>query len=309
MSDYQSYQTYQAPTNQAPSTPSVRIDGDAGMTSRVILNKGTYTTEHVSAGRMTAAEVNPYHGSGTVFDTAKSMHGIGVTEIKADTLITIGGVEAPVSMFEAQGLIHRDSNGQWHEGPASGQAEASADEMPDGDPADSLEMPDAITAEVNRALEGVDDHNLQPLVGTGIAVATGQLDRVALESKFAQFSGASPEESAARVQVGLDAYKAQADAAITSRTGIGGEDLGAFYTWAKASQQGELRGAIESQIHSNNFAGWRALADGYLRANPPSLAAVQAGGYQTRQHGSDPAEVFIDGRWMTIGGAAKLGMI
>jgi hypothetical protein len=43
-------------------------------------------------------------------------------------------------------------------------------EAPQADTADDLVMPDSVVAEVNRALEGVGDHHITPLVGIGIGL-------------------------------------------------------------------------------------------------------------------------------------------
>jgi flavin-binding protein dodecin len=61
-------------------------------------------------------------------------------------------------------------------------------------------MPAEIAEAVDRALDGVSDSNIDPLVATGVAVATGQLDRATLDRKVQQASGATPEEAASRVQ-------------------------------------------------------------------------------------------------------------
>ena len=310
--NFASYQT-QAPASEAPTGPAVRIDADAGRTSRVTVQGGVYTAESTSSGRVTAAEINPHYGDGTVFATAKSMHGIGVTEIKGDTLLTIDGVQAPASFFESHGLVHRGQHGEYREGSGQDdplQAEAAANEVSEAANADDLSMPSEVAEAVDNALDGVPDHGIAPLIGLGIGAAVGQIDRASLESRLAQFSGASPAEAAARVSTMAAAYQMQADAALENRGGIAAGDIASFYAWAKANHQGELRGAVESQIHGNNFGGYRALADRYLADNPPSLVAVQAGGYETRGgKGTEPAEVFIDQRWLTIRTAAKLGYL
>lgn len=72
--------------------------------------------------------------------------------------------------------------------------------------------------------------------------------------------------------------------------------------------KGALRDAVQKQVHSLDLSGWRGLASRYLADMPPTLEAVKAGGYDTRQQG-DRAEVFMDGRWITIAAAARLGML
>jgi hypothetical protein len=125
---------------------------------------------------------------------------------------------------------------------------------------------------------------------------------------MSQFSGSTPEAAAARLEAGISVLQAQADAAISSQCGVAPTDLAHFYAWAKENQKGQLRDAIQAQVNGNSFAGYRALANRYLAENPPSIAALEAGGYEVRQN-SDQPEVMIDGRWMTLRTAARLGII
>ena len=304
MSDYQSFQSYQAQPQETPQTLRPVIDADAGQTSRVIIRDGVAVTDHTSSAAVRSSELNPHFNDGTVFASARSMHGMGVQEIGPDTLITIAGVQGTVRFFEKEGLVHRAADGSYAEG--SGDPQEAAEEAPKVDTADDLSMPSEVVAAVDQALEGVSDANITPLVGLGIGVATGQVDRAHLEQQLQRFSGASPEEAGARVSMIEAAYQQQANAAITARSGVAEADLGDFYEWAKESQGGALRGAIEKQIHSNDFSGYRSLAARYLAECPPSLNAVKAAGYQVRTEGAQ-AEVLMDGRWLTIATAARLG--
>jgi hypothetical protein len=79
MSNYASHQTYQAPREESQQAPvQTRVDADAGMTTRVIIRDGVTTAEQTSSRAITAAEVNPYHGTDTVFETARGKTGWSV---------------------------------------------------------------------------------------------------------------------------------------------------------------------------------------------------------------------------------------
>jgi hypothetical protein len=69
-----------------------------------------------------------------------------------------------------------------------------------------------------------------------------------------------------------------------------------------------LREALNQQVHQSSMAGYRALADRFFAENPPPLAAVVAAGIETRKLGDQP-EVFMHGRWLSLGAAARLGYI
>lgn len=301
------YSTYQAPAEEAPVQPvGVRIDADAGRTTSVVIRNGVMTQEQSSAQRVTSSELNPHYGDGSVFATARNPRGSAVTKITPETMLTIAEVQAPASFFEEQGFIHRGADGRYAEG--SGQPQEAAQEALPADNPDALHMPDEVIAGVNEALEVVSDQHRDPLVATAIAVATGQLDQAELQRKFVSVAGVTPEEAAARVSFVQAAYQQQAESAVTHRCGIAAGDLPALWAWAKESQPGALRDAVNKQVHHSDLSGYRALADRWQRENPPSLEAVKAAGLETRQMGDKP-EVFLDGRWLPIATAARIGMI
>jgi hypothetical protein len=104
------------------------------------------------------------------------------------------------------------------------------------------------------------------------------------------------------------AYQAQADQALMSRSGMGESDLPAFYEWAKANHRGELQQAVQRQLQSHDVSGYRALADRWFAATPPSIKAIESAGFPVRNLGQS-AEVFIVGQWMTPAAAAKIRLL
>lgn len=305
------HSTYDASEQQPEETPqdSVRYASSVGTTHAVTLRDGVATTDNSTKGlRVLSSELNPHCGDGSVFATARNPRGFAVTEITPETLITVHGMQAPVKFFEEQGVIHRGADGRYAEG--SGQPQGAEEETPPAPESrpDYLTMTTETAQSVDDALSEIPDHHIDPLAGLGVGVAIGELDVSVLEAHFSNYSGASTEVAASRVATMQAAYQQQADTAITGRCGIEAEDLGSFYVWARESQKGALREAVQKQIHSHDLSGYRALASRYLASNPPSLEAVKAGGYPVRQEGQQ-AEVFMDGRWLTIATAARLGLL
>ncbi|MBA4178781.1 MAG: hypothetical protein C0505_19835 [Leptothrix sp. (in: Bacteria)] len=93
-----------------------------------------------------------------------------------------------------------------------------------------------------------------------------------------------------------------------TRSGIGADDLPAFYEWARQNRRGELQQAVQRQLQGHDVSGYRALAERWLSATPPSIKAIAAAGIPVRNLGQAD-EVFIQGQWMTPGAAAKVGLI
>lgn len=290
------------------NTGGIQINSDSGRNYSTVIRDGATTSQDFSGStRVNSSQLNPHYGDCSVFETARSPHGFHVFEIGPDTLITINGVEGTVKGFEAAGLVHRTANGTYAEG--SGRPEQAPQETPQQEStADALSMPEEVAAGVDSAIDCVSDMHLDALVSGVVGVATGEGDLATLERRFVSYSGVTPAEAASRVAFVQAAYQAQADAAITSRCGIAREDLQGFYQWCRETQRGVLRDAVNRQIRQSDFSGYRALAGRYFSTMPPTVEAVQAGGYQVRKHaGAD--EVMIDGNWMTIRNAARLGYL
>lgn len=280
------------------------IVANKGSTHRATLVDGTTTTEELHKGvSVGSAELNPYYGTDSIFATAQTLHGTPAREITADTLITVDGIQGKVSALEGAGLVHRTRDGSYAEGP---DPNINAAEAPAARTEPELDMPQEHATAVDQALDRVADGHIFPLMASGIGLATGELDAKVVIHQMAQYTGLSPDEAAERLVTLMNVYQAQADTAITTRAGISKEDLPDFWRWAKASKPGALKSALQKQMYDRDFAGFRDLTNQYFADNPPSREAVERGGYQTRQTGELP-EVFMDGRWMTIQAAARLG--
>jgi hypothetical protein len=255
---------------------------------------------------MTAAELNPHHGDGSVFSTARSATGGAAREITSDTRITIAGVQGTVAFFEREGLIHHDGTA-YREGAAPG-SQVQAEAAPQVDERDFPGMPQEVAARIDQALDGVADAYLDPLIASGIGSATGEIDRAVMVRQMSSFAGVSPDEAASRVADMEAGYRQQADSVLTGTFGMTSEDIADFVGFCKTYHKGAFRDAITKQIRESDVSGIRNLGELYYRATAPSLNAVKAAGLQTRQLGEKP-EVLLDGRWLPIASAARLGMI
>ena len=249
----------------------------------------------------TGADTSAFAGTSGFEATARNQNGTPVTVLLPTTLVTIGGVQAPVSSFLASGILQKMPDGTYTEA-------AAVPEVAPEDTSDVLPMEADAMAAVNAALDTVDQGNLDGLMAVGIAVAVNGLDPRTLGHKFSAVSGYGGAEGAQRLETMRAAYQAQADQALMTRSGIGADDLPAFYEWARENRRGELQQALQRQLQDHDVSGYAALAQRWLSATPPSIAAIQAAGIPVRNLGQAD-EVFIQGQWLTPRAAAKIGLL
>lgn len=287
------------PEDVRSSGPQVHVHDTVTQVSSV---DGVVSETSQSYTRAKPSELNPYHGTESALATAQNPNGLPVTQILPTTLVTIDGVQAPVSFWVKQGRLQQAADGTFAEGSSQPVEQAQADQ------GDYLPISDAGMAQVNQALESVDQASLDSLASVGTGVVIGRLDPAALERKFTEVSGYGGEEGSARLQTIMGVYQAQADEAVTRLGGIDQADLPAFYQWAKTTQQGRLQEALHKQLHMHDVSGYKALAAQFMTANAPSLEAFKAAGVPVRSQGGKP-EVYLRGSWMSPGAAAKAGLV
>lgn len=301
MSNFQSYTAFEAPAEEAPVTTwhATRVHDSA---YRVSTTDGVMTESVLKQESGRLAELNPFHGTDSIFANARNANGLPVTEILPTTLVEIGGVQAPVSFFVSEGILQRNADGTY------GEPTAPAEETPQDDGSDYLPVPERSMEAINAALEPVEQKNLDSLIGVASGVVAGRLDEAALVQKFGLLSGLDAEESLARVNTITAAYKAQADEALTVRYGVSQDDLPSFYEWCRTKQQGATQEAVLKQMHMHDVSGFRALAAQWLSETPPTWEAMKAGGLEVRKQG-DSTEVWVRGSWMSPSAAARAGLI
>jgi hypothetical protein len=106
-------------------------------------------------------------------------------------------------------------------------------------------------AQVNDALDTVDQGNLEGLIGVGMGTVVGRLDESALLHRFQQASGLGSVEAAQKLDTIQTVYQAQADAALNGM-GINAEDLAEFYAYARQNHRGALQEAVQMQLRAQH---------------------------------------------------------
>lgn len=235
-----SYQTFQAPAESTEERPAVQVRVLDAVHS-VATTDGAMTESTLSTDRGHTGELNPHHGTDHFGATAVNPDGLPVTELLPDTLVTLDGVQAPVSFWLSQGRIVKGADGIYSE------AQAQPEEAPQVDTGDVLPIDSAVMDNINAALESVPQEDLDGLIAVSQGVAIGRLDFNTLAHKFGQVSGQSPGETAARLGVIVSAYTAQTEKALTAPGVLGAEDLPGFYEWARRNRQGDMRAALDAQ--------------------------------------------------------------
>jgi len=293
-----------APAQASSYTPARTV----GETQRATFTDGVLTQGTDTSARATGTDTSAFAGSAGFEATARNPNGVPVTALLPTTLVTLDGVQAPVSSFVAAGRLARGADGTYREATAAELAQRTAAEVAPADTADILPMePDSMAA-VNAALEPVPQHSFDGLAAVGVGVALGTIDPAVLALKFTEVSGLGGEDAAQRIGFVQAAYQAQADHALTGRGGISADDLPAFYEWARENRRGELQQAIQKQVSQHDVSGYRALAERWQEATPPTIQALASAGFLVRNLGRTD-EVFIGGHWMTPGAAAKVGLV
>ncbi|MEO5690107.1 MAG: hypothetical protein ABIR54_22330 [Burkholderiaceae bacterium] len=286
---------------QAPQGARVNVRDTVNYTT---LSDGVITERTTGHTKGSTAELNPYHGTDSFGASAKNPNGSPVTELLSTTLVTIDGVQAPVSFWVSEGKLQKASDGSFVE------AGTQAVQAPQADGSDIFAANPQTMDAINQALEPLPQESLDGLIATGMGIAAGRLDGASLATKFAQMTGLEVADSEQRVDVLRTAYQRQADNALTdpARSGLSVGDLPAFYQWCRDNRQGQLQESIQKQVRTHDVSGYRALADQWRVAVPPSIDAFKRAGVPTRMQGQSP-EVFLRGQWMTPGAAAKARLV
>jgi hypothetical protein len=294
MNDFQSYSSYVPPEEAYTQTPSIRQDAPV---HRVNTSDGAMTEKSDNLERGHSGQINPASGTNTWQATATTTTGRAVSEITADSLVSINGLQGKVSFFVGEGILQKNSDGTFSEGEGKPQQEVE-------ETGDILAFDDDAIADMNQALEGVPAQYTDILAATATGVALGRIDHAQLIAKFGTSSGLDPATSRARIAILQNGYQTQADQALESRAGLGAEDRAEFYQWAKANHNAQLQDAIGRQMRSSDVSGYTALAEKWMNTTPPSMNALKAAGIPIRG-----SECFIRGQWMTPSAAARAGLI
>ncbi len=265
-------------------------------------NDGVMTGHTSGHDKGTTAELNPYYGTNSFGATAQNPNGSPVTELLPTTLVTMDGVQAPISFWVGEGRLQKAADGTYSEAAAQAVAALQAD------PNDFLHIDANSMERLNHALDPVPQEYLDTLMASGVGIAMGRIDQASLVSRFASVSGRELDESQGRVEAIQAVYQAQADAALTGRNGLSQADLPAFYEWARTNRREQLQETIQKQLYTHDVSGYRTLATQWRSRVAPTIEAFKASGIPVRTQGQGK-EVFIHGQWMSPGAAARAGLI
>lgn len=298
--NFQSYSTYQAPAETAGHEwRAIQVHDTVHQVS-TIDGLVTETSQRNDAGH--SGELNPYFGTDSIFATARNPNGSPATEILPATLVTIGGVQGPVSFFVAEGILQKNQDGSFSPSTDAPQV------VPETDPTGQLTISEQEMAGINAALAEVPQGNLEGLVATASGVAVGRLDSAALAERFAQSSGLDVADSQARIAAIASTFQQKAETALTEHGGLAREDLPEFFAWAQKHRQGPLQETVQRMLLAHDVSGFKSLASQWMAETPPSPNALRAAGLQVRSQGQRH-EVLLRGSWMSPEAAARAGLI
>jgi hypothetical protein len=296
----QSYQTY-VPQPEDVDIPPAQRDGN--VSHRVAFVDGQMTeiveSRHTQGN---SGQINPHYGTDTWEATARTPEGRAVEEITDTTLVTIGGLQAPVSFFVKEGNLQKLPDGTFAEG--TGESKEGPKETND----DVFRVNDEAMSVINDALDPLPEHALAGFTAQGIGAALGRFDEASMVKKFADGSGLELADSQQRVDAIKAMYQGHADYALEHRFGIGAADRAEFWAWAKAEHGSQLQDAIGKQLHGHDVSGYRALAEKWKSSTAPSVASLKAAGIPTRVGGLGQ-ECYVAGKWMSPATAARAGLI
>ena len=302
MSNFQSYSSYVPhPEETFSASPTIREEAPV---HRVGMSNGVLSTStESSSDKGHSGQINPHSGTDSWQATARTATGRAVTEITADDLVTINGMQAKVSFWVSEGVLQKGTDGQFTEGTGTPPEAPSQDSQVDHFPID-----DGAMSVLNAALAPLPDYALDNITAHAIGAAIGRVTDQTLVSKFSQVSGLDPAESQERMTTMSAIYQDQADKALSTRYSIGADDKIAFWDWAKTNHQGQLQEAVGKQLRQHDVSGYKALADRWLNETAPSINALKAGGIPVRNQGTGP-QCFVAGTWMTPSAAARAGLV
>lgn len=112
------------------------------------------------------------------------------------------------------------------------------------------------------------------------------------------------ERAANAIKAGAEMWQLQADSHVKAA----GIDPSDFYQWARESNPGALKQAIQGQLFGRSLKGYTDLMNSYFDNVPPTLEALQRGGIPTKEQGGQTL-VQLGGSWMSLKAAVKARLV
>ncbi len=239
-----------------------------------------------------------------ILATARDVFGTPARELTPKTLVEVDGVQVALSVAESIGLVRRDESGRYVEATADERRAHEAPSQQD----DAVQQPEPFAEEQERTLGGLVRDVPAPILDavlTDIAIKAAETDDLAVNlEEIVSTTGMTPEAATAFVEQAAPLFQAQARAALIDVHA----DPDQFLAWARENRPDELKAAIVNHVRLRSTAGYRALAQTYLRNTVPNIEDLRRFGYEARtEAGQDMVKV--DGIWMTTRAAARQGRI
>lgn len=193
--------------------------------------------------------------------TAVKQSGFGKPDMSdGNTLVTIGGIQAPISFFESMGILERTPEGELQEAEVQHKpkAEAVIEEHPD----EKIEpFHEEVEAEVQSFISAMHPTAYADAVDqavNAIVKGSGEVDVETL-AKLSQKDTEQTHDSLAKVLV---ANRVRA-ISLMSNEGIPESEQQAAYNWARKEEPVKLNKALTQLIKGRNGNGIRKLAQAY----------------------------------------------
>jgi hypothetical protein len=259
--------------------------------------------------RMNASDLLPSsENEAGILATARNQVGGPAGKLNDNAVVKYQGTEMTLRTASQLGLVQRDSSGNYSERgaeqrptPTQPPADQAAGEG--GDDAD-VEPFDAATEQASAEFAAqvpahLHDGLISAFIGDALSGDSAASARALVEaSKVAGMD----------IRVGTSAlvsqFQAQADALLTKH----GADPQQAYAWMRQHRSEELANAVRQQVYGRKLGAWKPLIDSFLNSNSPSMDAVKHGGFETKTEGGIDM-VNVDGQWMAITTAARLGWL
>lgn len=199
--------------------------------------------------------------AGGIEATAVKQSGFGKADLNdPNTLITIKGVQAPVGMFEAMGMLERGSDGKLSEVPM--ETKAAPEQTIEENPDERIEpFHEEVEQEVQTFIKAMHPTAYADAVDqavTAIVNGSGEVDVETL-AKLSHKDTDKTHDSLAKV---LIANQARAFA-LMSNEGIPESEHNLAYAWARQEEPQKLQKALTQLIKGRNGNGIRKLAQAY----------------------------------------------
>lgn len=239
-----------------------------------------------------------------ILATARTAFGTTPAKVGPRDTVLVGGVETSVAAAVQAGFLAVDGNGNYIEN----QAQPTTAEQPTEQDAGPVAFPEGhegaeqLFSELQAALP---ESRFNSLL---VSLMQGKVTAAMAHDLGAEFGtdGDSVEDGFGAL---VNAFSASA-ASVMQKSGVALSDCEDAYEWAREQRPDLLREANMRLVMTRDPRGFAAIADAYLRANPPTREAAEAAGVKVYAgaDGKTPM-VKVRGMEMPLAVAARNGWL